>query len=57
MLRVSINGTIAELEEGSTILDALRRLDVDVPHLCHDDRLAPVGACRLCIVEVEGLAR
>lgn len=42
---------------GLTILNALRRLDVDLPTLCHDDRLKPTGACRLCSVEIEGWRR
>ena len=42
---------------GLTILTALRRLDVHVPTLCHDDRLKPTGACRLCSVEIVGWNR
>ncbi len=40
--------------EGQTILDAALAAGIDVPRLCHDPRLKPVGACRLCIVEIEG---
>ena len=57
MLRVVLNGEPREFEDGATILDALRRVRIHVPHLCHDDRLDPVGACRLCLVEVEGMGR
>ena len=57
MLRVVLNGVPTGVPEGATILDALRRAGIHVPHVCHDDRLAPVGACRLCIVEVKGVAR
>jgi formate dehydrogenase major subunit len=57
MLRVVLNGDPCEFEDGTTILDGLRRIGVHVPHLCHDDRLDPVGACRLCLVEVEGIGR
>jgi NADH-quinone oxidoreductase subunit G/NADP-reducing hydrogenase subunit HndD len=39
---------------GETILLALRREGIHVPTLCHMDGLAPSGACRLCVVEVEG---
>ncbi|OGV61853.1 MAG: formate dehydrogenase subunit alpha [Lentisphaerae bacterium RIFOXYB12_FULL_65_16] len=39
---------------GSTILEAALGAGIDIPHLCHDPRLVPTGACRLCIVEVEG---
>ena len=50
MLRVVINRTAYELPDGQSILNALRTVGVHVPTLCHDDRLVPVGACRLCVV-------
>jgi len=56
MLRVTIDGRTHAVAPGGTILDALRGLGVAMPHLCHDDRLAPIGACRLCVVELEGRA-
>ena len=40
--------------EGETVLTAALAAGIDVPRLCHDPRLKPVGACRMCIVEVEG---
>ncbi len=40
--------------EGMTILEAARQAGIDIPHLCSDPRLAPTGACRMCIVEIEG---
>ncbi len=54
---VIINGKPCSCEEGSTVLDALRLLNVEVPTLCHDDRLKPYGGCRLCIIEVKGHER
>ncbi len=39
------------------MLDALRAVGVEVPALCHDPRLVSVGACRLCVVEVDGRPR
>jgi len=57
MLRLVINGHPAECPEDATVLQALRKTDVQVPTLCHDDRLKPYGGCRLCIVQVAGLAR
>ena len=46
-----------EFGEGISILDALRSIRVEVPTLCHDERLRPYGACRLCVVQVKGLPR
>jgi formate dehydrogenase major subunit len=57
MLQVKINGQRHEFPAGLTILDALRRVDLEVPTLCHDDRLQPTGACRLCSVEIAGWNR
>lgn len=54
MLRVEINGTSHQLEEGLSILQALRKLQIQVPTLCHDERLKPYGGCRLCMVEIAG---
>lgn len=57
MPRVIINGLRREFPEGTTLLGALRKLGIDIPALCHDDRLAPCGACRLCAVEIRGWPR
>jgi formate dehydrogenase major subunit len=57
MLQVEINGRPHEFPAGLTILAALRRIDVDLPTVCHDDRLKPTGACRLCSVEIAGWTR
>jgi formate dehydrogenase major subunit len=54
MLRASIDGALHDLPEGCSILDALRTVGIELPALCHDDRLAPTGACRLCLVRVAG---
>jgi formate dehydrogenase major subunit len=57
MLEVTINGSSQTLPEGLTILAALRRLGIVVPSLCHDQRLRPTEACRLCLVQVAGRER
>lgn len=57
MLRVTINGVECEVAEGSTILQALREREIHVPTLCHDDRIKPIGGCRLCVVELQERGR
>ena len=52
--RLSIDGREIAARPGATILDAALAADVYIPHLCHHPDLEPVGACRLCLVEVEG---
>ena len=37
-----------------TVLEACNRLGIYIPTLCHDDRLEPYAACRLCVVEIKG---
>lgn len=54
MIRAIINGQQGEFSEGITVLAAAKQLGFDIPTLCNDDRLAPVGACRMCLVEVKG---
>jgi NADH dehydrogenase/NADH:ubiquinone oxidoreductase subunit G len=49
---LKINGIELEVVKGTTVLEAARFLGVPIPTLCHDDGLAPYGACRLCLVEV-----
>ena len=51
---VIIDGNELSFEPGETILEVARRAEIVVPTLCHDDRLTPAGACRICLVEVEG---
>jgi NADH dehydrogenase/NADH:ubiquinone oxidoreductase subunit G len=55
MPNLTINGRAVTVEEGRTVLDACRTAEAYVPTLCHDPQLEPYGACRLCIVKVEGL--
>ena len=54
LVEVTIDGQTVSVTEGSTILDACRRLDIETPTLCYADTLTPVNVCRVCVVEVEG---
>jgi bidirectional [NiFe] hydrogenase diaphorase subunit len=47
-----INDEEVKAKEGMTILEAARSAGIDIPTLCHHEKLAPYGACRLCIVEI-----
>jgi len=51
---VTINGMKVLGRQGQTILELALENGIDIPNLCYDPRLAPAGACRLCMVEVEG---
>ncbi len=54
MIEFEVDGRKIEAKEGETILSALKREGIHVPTLCHLEGLAPSGACRLCVVELEG---
>lgn len=53
-IKVNIDGNDYNAKAGSTILEIARENDIYIPTLCFDPRMAPYGACRLCLVEVEG---
>ena len=53
-MQVTIDGTTLEVETGTTILEAAGLVGSHVPVLCYDERQAPFGACRVCLVGVEG---
>jgi len=54
MVRLWIDGKEIEAEEGKTILEVARENGIYIPTLCYHEKLPPIGACRLCIVEIEG---
>lgn len=54
---LTINGDKYELPQGIKLLEGFRLLGIEVPNLCFDERIKPYGACKLCVVEVEGEAR
>ena len=54
MITLTIDGKEVQIEEGKTILDAARKINIDIPTLCFLKEINEVGACRMCIVEVEG---
>lgn len=57
MIRVEVDGHAVEVEEGASLLDAARAAGRWVPTLCFDERQAAFGACRVCLVGVEGSAK
>ena len=54
LVELTIDGEPVRVTEGSTILDACRRIGISTPTLCYADTLTPVNVCRVCVVEVEG---
>lgn len=54
MVELKIDGQAVSVPEGSTILDAARKLGIETPTLCYLESLTPVNVCRVCVVELEG---
>lgn len=57
MVTLTIDGKEVTIRKLSTVLDAAKKLNISIPTLCHHPKLLPYGGCRLCIVEVKGIAR
>jgi formate dehydrogenase alpha subunit len=52
---VTVDGRRIEVGDGATVLDAVNRLDIPLPQLCKDPDRPPLGACRTCLVHVDGM--
>ena len=57
MVNLTINGKAVQAPEGSTILEAARSANIDIPTLCYDKAVEVYGACGLCVVEAEGIPK
>ena len=57
MVKITINGAAVEVQEGATILEAAKASGFPIPSLCYWKGLNEIGACRVCVVEVEGVDR
>ncbi len=53
-VNVTIDGIRVSGEEGMTLLQAAKQVDIEIPTLCHQDGITPSGNCRICVVEAEG---
>ena len=51
-----IDGREVRAPEGTMLVDAAKRGDVEIPYFCYEPKLGqPVGACRMCLVEIEAV--
>ena len=53
-IRLEVDGRLVEGRAGQTILEVCRDIGIEVPTLCYEPKLPGFGACRMCVVEVEG---
>jgi len=54
VITIEVNGEPLKAKTGETVLAALRRAGIHVPTLCYLENMFPSGACRMCVVEIEG---
>ncbi|MBQ4150913.1 MAG: iron hydrogenase small subunit [Clostridia bacterium] len=54
MVKLIIDGLNVEVEEGTTILNAAKKLGISIPTLCYFEKINEIGACRVCVCEVKG---
>lgn len=54
LVTLYIDGRLVQVPAGVTVLEAARQAGIRIPVLCHHPSLPPDGACRVCLVEVEG---
>jgi len=55
MVTIYINDKPYEVAEGKTVLEAAWENGIKIPTLCHHPELQPIGACRICVIEIEGM--
>lgn len=55
MVHLTIDGQDVHCPQGSTIYEAATLAGIHIPTFCHHEKLVPVGACRMCLVEIEGI--
>ena len=53
MLKVKVNDTDLEVEEGLTVLQACEQAGAEIPRFCYHEKLSIAGNCRMCLVEIE----
>jgi NADH-quinone oxidoreductase subunit G len=57
-IQLTIDGREVQATEGAMLVDAAKQGDVEIPYFCYQPKLGePVGACRMCLVEIEGIPK
>lgn len=57
VINLTIDGIAVTVPKGTTVYHAAQKLGIDIPIFCYQDRMPPFGACRMCLVEVEKMAK
>ena len=57
MVNVQVDGKPYQLDEKKNLIDALKDVNIEIPHFCYHPKLSVVGMCRICLIEIEGVPR
>ena len=58
IIQLTIDGREVRAPEGMMLVDAAKQGDIEIPYFCYEPKLGnPVGACRMCLVEIEGIPK
>lgn len=55
MINLTIDNSPIEVEEGTSVLEACKQSGINIPTLCYLEKIQAIGACRVCLVEIEGV--
>jgi iron-only hydrogenase group A len=55
MINLTIDNTPIEVEKGTSVLEACKQAGINIPTLCYLEKIQAIGACRVCLVEIEGV--
>lgn len=56
-INVFVDGNLIIVKKGSTVMDACKQAEKEIPHFCFHKRLSIAGNCRMCMVEIEGMPK
>lgn len=56
-VQLTIDGSTVSVPKATLLWEAARHADIDIPIFCYHSKLGPVGVCRMCMVEVEGMPK
>lgn len=55
MINLTIDSKAISVEEGTTVLEACKQAGINIPTLCYLEKVQAIGACRVCLVEIDGI--
>lgn len=52
LVKITVDGVEVSVPKGEWVVDAAKRIQNDIPVFCYHPKMAPVGMCRMCLVEI-----